>query len=881
MIGRRNGNPVTANGVRNYVENVFDMGDDQVGILVRETKDLGTGTKWNVGSLKGLQHSFERSGDADVFRQGINTLRAAVGDKGVIPSEVNMFVSQVYNTNKGSELQDDLASIAGDSLRRMQEQGQLDPIMARWKDPMDRLGLVYRDDVGTLEWDVKTATGLKTEDRIAQQTQLLQGMLEDVGARVRNREAEGDAFMRSYAEYAQSGGKLAWTDYVHRYANPQTARVTDDMLWNSPKETKLAYYTVQQMVNRGQHGVAAELLDRLKYDGDPAQTRQLQKYMGGDKDAITQTMSMSDAMGGRELKNLSTAEERAGTIFDPGFAQADKNILMQMPDGSTVPVLGHEAYGGKVNRFGSGEFSASEHEQELFRLVKMHEKDEPASAIAAQQAEYLNSLKQFLHGKDSFYRSGPVDPLAQTFRFGTRPSNLRYENGSVNPFEVGIGRDRAASIGDKSIRDALFRGDDVFMMGTREPVSHTPLFKVTIDEALNNSNIIGMDEGMRGLLMADADGDYIMAHFLRPKGEGATEAAEAVFDPNSIQAKSTQFQQRMVGVGDETRKLVGEADGTYKPFTGRLKKQKMYTWSEALRKRSTAGSIGSSSNTYSLMQAALEENSAITDPFIKDDLSTFFFQSIKQGPISAAKLKGAQDMDLVRALGIDAKLRGSMRPSGTFGDFYAAMRQLAMAADGSDRTAFHDYLVENREMLRQFHGGFDREKINAAVRAMTTPADKAFAAEELGMSEELFTYAQAASQTQEEARAAAATGATASSETLGMINRVSRAAESVGREARTGKAGLILGAGLAAAAVAGIATTHLDRPSPAFGRDSSSTYRPEEGAPEPDTIPGEGQAGSRAPSKPPRSVQSAPATTKTTVVAPLGETRDLDVNLRA
>lgn len=91
-------------------------------------------------------------------------------------------------------------------------------------------------------------------------------------------------------------------------------------------------------------------------------------------------------------------------------------------------------------------------------------------------------------------------------------------------------------------------------------------------------------------------------------------------------------------------------------------------------------------------------------------------------------------MDLVRALGIDAKLRGSMRASGTFDDFYAAMRQLAMAVDGSDRTAFHDYLVENRETLRQFHSGFDREKVNEAVRAMTTPAGKAAAAGEMGMS---------------------------------------------------------------------------------------------------------------------------------------------------
>jgi hypothetical protein len=157
----------------------------------------------------------------------------------------------------------------------------------------------------------------------------------------------------------------------------------------------------------------------------------------------------------------------------------------------------------------------------------------------------------------------------------------------------------------------------------------------------------------------------------------------------------------------------------------------MYTMAEALKKRSTAGSIGSSSNTYSLMLSALEENSAITDPFVKDDLSTFFFQSIKQGPISAAKLKGAQEMDLVRALGIDSKLRGAMRQGGSFDDFYASMRQLAMAADGSDRTAFHDYLVENRETLQAFHSGFDRKGVNAAVQALTTPADKAFAAEKL------------------------------------------------------------------------------------------------------------------------------------------------------
>jgi hypothetical protein len=148
------------------------------------------------------------------------------------------------------------------------------------------------------------------------------------------------------------------------------------------------------------------------------------------------------------------------------------------------------------------------------------------------------------------------------------------------------------------------------------------------------------------------------------------------------------------------------------------------------------------------------------------------------------------------------------------------------------------------------------------------------------MSEDLFSYAQAASQSQEEARAAGAAGATASAETIGMMNKTVKEAKAVGREMSKGKIGLILGMGVAAAAIAGIASTHLESPDAVFGRDSSNGYRPEEKNPGHE-IPGDGPAGSRAPSRPRRNVVPAPATTRTAIVAPLGETRDLDVKLRA
>lgn len=45
--------PVAADGQKNYIENVHEMGDGVLGIEVRETVPFGTGTKIDAG-VKGL-----------------------------------------------------------------------------------------------------------------------------------------------------------------------------------------------------------------------------------------------------------------------------------------------------------------------------------------------------------------------------------------------------------------------------------------------------------------------------------------------------------------------------------------------------------------------------------------------------------------------------------------------------------------------------------------------------------------------------------------------------------------------------------------------------------------------------------------------------------
>jgi hypothetical protein len=876
LLGRRNGNPVTAQGAENFIENTHNMGDGTTRFVVREVKDIETGTKFNVGSQKGILQSFDRTGDSERLRTGLNNYRDATGAGGFIPREVDVYASQGSFTNKDSELQDALSRISSDSLRRLEEHGELEPVMSKWRDPLAEAGFAYNN--GTLNQDL-TKQGIRTPERIQQEDTVLKNMLQDVSDRITSHAVRGDEFMQSYAAHVEKGGKTPWADYVNRYAMPSELRITDDMAYNVPKQTKFAYYTQQQLVIRGHHGVAGNITGRLKYDGDLTQTRDLLKHFQGDETAISNTISLGDAIA-PGTRSITTASNRAGSIFDPGNVAAENNFMLKMPDGSAVPVLGHSAYGGKVNRYGAGQFSTNEHESALFQLMKMHEEGADEGTIARQTEAYKDTLKKFVHGKDSFYRSGPVDPLSQTLASHTRPSSMRYADGAINPWEVAIGKAQARKIRSKKVRDALLNGEDVFAMLSREPVGHVPLVRVVLDPHLNKATGIGIDERIRALMMLDMDGDRPNISYLDSE-DAIAEAREAVMNPKSSQNLDVPDLQNLVGVGDETRQTVGTKEGAYKSFLGRLKDQKFYTRNEALRRRSVGGAVGSGSNTYSMMMAALEENRNITNSQVKSSLSTFFMQAVKQGPISGMKLKNQNDLDLAKALEIDSSLRNSMRKGGTFDHFYGSLGQLADAADGNDRTSFRDYLAENREILEQFHSGFDREAVDQAVQAMTTPAENAASAKTLGMGSEMFSYSQAASTTAEEARTAAGAASTWSAEALGTLNEVTRTAESVAREARGSKIGMVLGIGAAAAVIAGIATTRLSKPFAAFGRDSTSKYRPEETHPGPDMVPGDGPAGSRAPSRPPRNVNSAPAQTRTTTVAPLGETRDLDVRLRS
>jgi hypothetical protein len=117
---------------------------------------------------------------------------------------------------------------------------------------------------------------------------------------------------------------------------------------------------LRQLHMRGQYESVAEIGGRLVTDGDKRMTRELALHLhkNGFSQPLGEVVPLAQAFpNGIEDVSLQTA--RAGSVFDPANPIAAKNFSIGMPDGSYVPMLGHEAFGGKVNRFGMGEFSAN------------------------------------------------------------------------------------------------------------------------------------------------------------------------------------------------------------------------------------------------------------------------------------------------------------------------------------------------------------------------------------------------------------------------------------------------------------------------------------------------------------------------------------------
>lgn len=888
LLGFVNGAAVSASGNRNVLKGFKIMDDGRVALRVAEASLAGT-AKIDA-HVKGLAIGTQKS-QAEAIRGLLNTYNEAAGTGSYIPERTEMLTVWHYGHNKAN-LAEQTMNIGIDVMRSLQDSGE-GHYTSMYKDAL--MGLGFSDD---LVEDSTVAAKLSYEQRIArlqEAVDIVNEMMDDVGARIRVGEIRGNDFL---ARYRDSNDRLI--DYIHRNSSPANAMMWNTVEQNVPQDASITYDMLGHLHLRGHEGVVKELLANSRIDGDVAQTEAVARYLdaGDFSKPLGLALSVKDAVPGYPGSiHLSNLEDRAGTVFDPSHQAASNNWSLKLSDGSHVPVLGHDAYGGKINRYGASQISTNDRERLLSRIMAA-DFDGDAVALDKAKADYIQELRQFGFGKEGFLRARRVDPHGLTGFIQTAPSSL----GPENPFEVAIGSEMLSQVRDHQIRSALEEGQEVYAALARHPVSHVPLVKVRVDRRLN-PNVVGIDEGMRGLMMADDDGDIVNMFFLDNKSDAWKEAQASVGDMNSQQHKDLRIQRALEGLEDDPR-LARET--AYKSIADAKIGLAGKSVEEIMRARTAGGSVGRFSNILTELMLGLESNSKVTDVPSKAKLQRAFW-AIRQAPIAAQKSKAANVTGLDDALRVASRLSKGLetRNEKGFDLFFESMLDIGrsfgksmpwdssmadlglseeMAVEGKINPLLK-YIETNRQLFERYHSGVG-ENVGLLSRSLTEAARENEEGMKVlryegkllaGLDSGALNYLKPQVGPVDETMAARV------AEALGSVNEaISGAASEVGRAAKMSKTGPILAAGLGTAALFGLLTTSLHRGGMTVpGTTKSANIRPEATAGAQDYNPDAPIPGSMAHANRARRIIEAPDSTRTGYVVPVNQGVNLEVRARS
>ena len=935
LIGfTRDGKAITAGGEKNFIESTKHLGDGRIAVKVREQFGFKTGIKVDVNGIKGLAYTVDNetfNAARDVYNEMSESVNGWGKKQFLLSSDVDMLAVGHYMHDKSDPVSGVLGA-ASDTMRRIDKirEGVGDPsrftqLQNEYLHEMSGAGFMWEHGTLLEQADyVRKLSASQRRDRLKYLANLTDGFMENVGEHIRSNGGYGDSVFSSYRRasniaesnalgnsLARGSNRIGFLDYVTQTGLPATMRAWSTTQVDLPRETKLTFDMASHLYMRGHHSVLKEIMSRVEYpQGDPAQARQVLEHILGNN--FSKPLGASVALGDafpNGTHSLGSAGARAGSIFDPSVDAFKQNYSLDLGEGANrryIPVLGHDAFKGRVNQYEFDKYSQTELESGL-RMIHETSGDARDSAVD----NYFLKMKQAMYGKDGLLRADAVDPLAQAGFIQTRASSLRMNDGSVNPFEVGIGKDAVMKIKDKEIREALLRGESRNAAITRHPVSAMPFVNVKMDEGLTGTNIFGIDEGSRHILHADDDKDTGWLYFLKHGSDGEGRAIEQITNENSLQHQELRLDRALFGIEDDSRRLRKPG---IKSFMTRLWDEKnplksLLGKSEnelaILKARTTGAAVGGFSNTLTRMMMQLEQNPA----FARDihDRSTFStaLWMLRQAPISAQK-DGTGKFDLQWARNMTSqltsnlkdkdheKLFGTMR--GLFEHFQdetewiPEMNLVGVGQDMANSEGKIKPLVawwneHGHDISEKFVGGMnaDVDKVYQLVTGsdhmLENPKfiptlDEAFKA--LGNH---VPYMQGASRGGSRAANMAAQQAGSWNERVkNAAGSVRETLSEVGRSFKNmdlGGAAQALGLGLGVAAIAGVMTSKAS-----FGkRQSANKLRPEVAAGTQDHIPGEPVTGSRSPSRPPRVSYEAPAP-RSTYVTPIKSQANIDVQIR-
>jgi hypothetical protein len=932
-LGFEYGNAVFPNGERNKIVSHSSTFNEDGSMTFQIEENLGSQGLKTHGYTKQTTVLGLNDLTLDRVRRGTNAWHQATGSGGVVDERVAAFTLEGSNSAKAKNPLSIMENMLGATLGDVQQaNGELPDFLNAGLKQLSPYGYSFENG-GLLSDSSKFLSMEHAPANYTAVAEIMHGLMEQTGAAIKAEQIKLDASMRGYIDWSMKNSNGSYTDYKTRFGMPESLSVSDHMALNHAGEVRITRDALQQLNIMGYHEVAKEINGRLQTDGLPGMTQDFLKHIEKDGQDFSgqfgdTTVSLADAMGGSDLR-LGTAAGRSGTIFDPKNPLAQKNYsVLANVEGKDyyIPALGREAFGGGANAYGTDGYSANTWEGQFKDVLQAAGGDK--EPFEAKLKTYTDTVKQKVGmGKESVWRPSSVDPLGMEGRAASRASSLRYADGSVNPYEIGVGN-RYLDLMAADDAAALRRGGSRASLLLRHPINAPAITVMKYDPRLDNTWDIGVDPLLQLIDKGDTDGDRMSAHLIN--GDHFTKEGFANFMKNEVHGsqslQSSQVKFNRIFNGDEGP--VPFKDWFAEAGEGARRRNGFATFAgvdvrRALMARTAGADVGMLSNTFELMETTIAHSNSIRMPAERLLAHQTLFDIVKQSSIAAQKLKKGDAVgDYTQLMAWNNKLRGSLADRSANGQqgFMKALMEgaekfgkdvdindehvgmgIATQAEleaGSQINPYARLLEHKADLFGRVHSSFDPRQADAHKLWTMSAADaEKFYGNVTGrMTDDMLPLIQAAANrgsasnlsaavlgAENEANKVAQFAGKARRAAAGLVDAAGQSAEEVMRTARGAGVSKVLGIGMAAAAAGGLllGSLHSPREGQALAPPSGNAQRPEERIGVEDRIPGEPEPGAMAPANPPRMVRSARQGVRTSVVAPMGRATQLEVHMKA
>lgn len=868
---------------------VTDIAKTDEGFMVNVRHGFGMqGAKLDIAGVKGMNRVVTSNEHFEQMRDIANKFYQRMGSEDFIPEGVNVLAPAEYFANK-VEPAHAYMGIASDLVTRLSGT-PAEPILNDYLSRMSAQGIDFAG--GQMRITAPTALGdTEASQRVMALAKINEDFFRQAGEALKTAGGYHDPVLDAFVHHGKDLGNWMLKNQFNA-----TAFAWDHSLVNAPHFATITHDVATYMMMGGNVASLKAIQSRMQTvsGGNARQALDFAKQLfGGETSGEAVPLNEAFLLKG----DLQSAEFRAGSILDPSIARYKKNFKLDLGGGVFVPVPGTEAYGAESPQFDIGKYQTTPWQHTLQELA--FEKNPEAQA--ALRERLMSQYKEaFATGKHSAFRPHAYDPMGVSGVLGTAA-----EQG--DPFVARLSPNVVKNIRSQRLREALMRGEEVVGALHRQPTNFMPFLKYRMDPALEGTKEIAVSERISRLMYGDVDKDSVNALLfdanLRMEGnkmivEGAANQIERDAAQEALDSIQGGKQEGILAAMEEVLGT-SEVSRLNTDFAPKSLFDRAQSFAKSVAERTrvainrTAGAtIGPYSNVLTEITEHMARNPVLLrDPAAAARLNAITFGMIRQAPIAARKAHATFSMETaMQKLGQLKRAVSNENPYASAEALQSTFLSLGKTLHGEDWVTKNEFQylssAKAAEDFKQWavarteKGRLAKQALTSSIR-QDIPFEQQSASKNL---ERIFA-------SDIESVLGPHHGGKAARESATMLGQTAEFLAERGRataETATGRIGRIfaehsgkMAIGLGVLAGLGIALTPRRPAIATFSRGSGNKFRPDERMGVADNIPGEPVPGEMAPSMPPRRIIAGSPGVRTGIVAPIAQTSDLSVHMRA